>query len=175
MSIRDQILKAEATMRAHHNRGVNGYAYSFNVVGFPRIAFMDIRHDGPALKKARKIQERVWLLDGVQVESLDAAIAGLASTPALTDEERDVLAFIPLDWTDSHNLRDQITCQRGGAAEIEDGGAMIHCERHPIRSSVSKAFHFLRDKGFIEYQLQEVGGLNFLGEPKTRSFVRRRA
>lgn len=174
-TLKGTILEGKAVMRAHHNRGENGYAYSFYVVDFPRLSFMDIVHKGPALKKTGKREERVWIVDGVQVESLEAALEAMKAPVVLSDEEREILALIPTEWTPNHELRDEITRKRGGAAEIEYGGNVTHHERHPIRSAVSRVFWSLKEKGLIEAEARKTGEVDKLfGQPKMKSFCRRR-
>jgi hypothetical protein len=160
-------------MRAHHNRGKNGFAYSFYVDRFPRLSFMDIHHKGPARKKAGCRVERVWRLDGQPIASLEAAIAGLASPPVLSDDESRVLDLVPLEWHETRDLESGIARALGGASEFEDGEWIVHFERHPIRSMVCRAFRSLKDKALVEYEAREVEGVDFLGRPNTRSFCRR--
>ena len=77
---------------------------------------------------------REWSVDGGRAGSLEDAIAALNVPPVLTDEEREVLDFVPQEWTQLVPFRRAL-----GAGLGRDIGITILT---------------LRQKGFVENELR---------------------
>ena len=116
------------------NYGPNGSGWPMQHTTIPRLSCIDRIYKGPALKKAGVSSERLWCVDGVQVASLEAAIAQLNTPPVFTDEESTVLERVPAEWIELHAFRTGLGEEMG----------------RPVGSTLI----MLRQKGAIENELR---------------------
>lgn len=126
---------------SHYNMGPKGYGYGYRFDDFPRLMFIDKHY-----RKERR-NEREWFVDGARVADFDAAIVALNAPAVLTDDEKEILAKIPLWFTPLREIEDQLV----GVPHPE--GAIMPDTPH---SSVKRLLSQLRDKGVIEYGQMEV-------------------
>lgn len=127
-------------MHAHLNLGPNGYGYAYRFVDYPRLGYIDYGYKGAHARKLGKTGERKWTLDGAVVESLDAAIAGHAVAPELSDRERAVLALLPDDFEPLRATEKRISEVLGDAPPEQEGYAQASA------ATIST----LRNKGLVE-------------------------
>ncbi|BAQ44351.1 hypothetical protein [Methylobacterium aquaticum] len=122
----------------HLNYGRDGSGYMLCHTTIRRLQAIDRHYKGEAAKKAGKTAERLWLVDGVQVADLDAAVAALNVPVVLTDEETAALAHIPGDFTERKHVM----------AAIEKAG--------PPGLQIISILIALKNKGLIEWS--RIGG-----------------
>lgn len=129
---RDDILKGQVRCTGHMNFGRDGSGYPHQHVQYPRVGFIDRLYKGKAAEKAGKRSERIWTLDGKQMDSLDAVVAGLATPPVLSDDEKAVLDRMPTEFRRAREVEAEIGASDEGR-------------------SVRIAMMLLSAKGLIEY------------------------
>lgn len=112
----------------HMNLGGGSYGYGYVSTEFPRIGFRDYTYRGARAKKEGCSRRRVWTLDGVVMESVQAAMDGHAIAPVPTEDEAKVLALVPVDWQPYRETSHEID-KALGLPEREEGMA-AHSYRH---------------------------------------------
>lgn len=124
----------------HYNMGDKGYGYGFRCERYPRLRFID-RHHKPSRKHPDGLNTRTWCVDGIELESLTAALAALNQPVVLTDDEKAMLALIPDDWQSLRQVEDDI------AGVDQPKGAIMPDTPH---SRVLALMYQLRNKGVVE-------------------------
>lgn len=123
----------------HMNLGGGSYGYGYTSTEFPRIGFRDYTYRGARAKKEGCSRRRVWTLDGLPVESKQAAMDGHAIAPTIDEDEAKVLALVPDDWQPYRETSREID-QALGLPEREEGMA-AHSYRY---------LSTLRDKDLVQ-------------------------
>lgn len=123
----------------HMNLGGGSYGYGYTSTKFPRIGFRNYTYRGARAKKEGCSRRRVWTLDGVPVESKQAAMDGHAIAPVPTEDEAKVLALVPEDWQPYRETSREID-KALGLPEREEGMA-AYSYRH---------LSALRDKDLVQ-------------------------
>lgn len=126
------VMGTPCSLIAHINRGESGLVFVYSMDQFPRICFSEFHNKGPALEEAKGVRtERVWMLDGQPMASLQAAVDGHRfRPPPLNAVEAYVLEQIPDEFTTLIKVEDQIDKARGrdraGPAVRSDAGFHIN-------------------------------------------------
>lgn len=123
----------------HMNLGGGSYGYGYVSTEFPRIGWRDYTYRGARAKKEGCSTRRVWTLDGMPMESKEAAMAAHANPPVITEDEQKVLDLVPADWQPYRETSRSID-KALGLPEREEGMAAA-CYRH---------LSTLKDKGMVQ-------------------------
>lgn len=129
----DDVHAGKLRESGHLNYGRDGSGYLMRHTTIRRLQAIDRHYKGKAAEKAGTRAERLWLVDGVQVADLDAAVAALNVPVVVTDEEAAALAHIPGVFTERKHVM----------AAIEKAGA----RERPVLTILLG----LGDKGLIEW------------------------
>lgn len=129
------------SMAMHLNMGRAGYGYGWRCDRYPRLMFIDRWFKAtPKEPDARAV--RTWHVDGIECLSMGDALAALAGWPALTDDERRILAAVPVDFVPLRALEDEL------AGVPHPKGAI---EMDTPHSRVLTWLDALQNKGLVEY------------------------
>lgn len=133
---RDTVMAGRLRDAGHLNYGRRGGGTIWQHTTIPRLSAID----RPTLndeetKRLGASRLREWSVDGGRAGSLEDAIAALNLPAVLTDEEAEVLAFVPEEWAKLVPFR-------------RDLGEMLR------REDVGTTLLMLRQKGFIQNELR---------------------
>lgn len=115
---------------AGHADAQDWFGVLYQHTTIPRLSAMD-----KLPRRGRRLpSERIWYVDGLPCASLDEAVAWLNVPAVFKDEEREVLARIPAEWTALHEFRVRLGDELG----------------RPVGATIL----MLRQKGAVENELR---------------------
>lgn len=120
---REDILAGKVRATGHYNGGSGRSGYPHQHIQYPRVGFVDWLYSGRERQKRDMRSERIWTLDGSEMESLDAVVAGLATPPVLSEREQAVLDLVPAQFVPLRELEKSISETLGDPAPEAEGYA----------------------------------------------------
>lgn len=123
MVTREEILAGKVRRTGHYNGGPGLSGYPHRHIQYLRVGFVDWLYSGLEREKRGMRSERIWTLDGAEMESLDAVVAGLATPPVLSDREQAVLDLVPTEFEPLREVEKRISEALGDPAPVADGYA----------------------------------------------------
>lgn len=123
MVTREEILAGKVRATGHYNGGSGRSGYPHQHIQFPRVGFVDWLYSGREREKRGTRSERIWTLDGAEMESLDAVVAGLTIPPALSEREQAVLDLVPVEFEPLREVEKRISEALGDPPPESDGYA----------------------------------------------------
>jgi hypothetical protein len=137
---REEIFGLEFRGAIHLNMGAKGYGWIFECERWPRLRIM-WRHFKPTRAEPDGRDVQTYMVDGLEVADLDAAVAALNQPVQLTPEEEAAWRLVPAEFEDLRRVEDDL------AGAERPRGAIMPDTPH---SRVMHLLDALREKGAVE-------------------------